>query len=76
MSGRPAPSRANARSEVKTPHRYPIQIPLPLVDKPTAKLDPRRRPELAAVLAELLLLAVRSAPEGPSVDKAVTDEAS
>ena len=57
------------------PHRFPIQIPLPIVDKPTGKLDASRKPELVTVLAELLLLAVRPEPNRPNERSEVGDEA-
>jgi len=60
---------------VTTPLRTPIQIPLPLVDKPKGKIDLLRQGELITVLAELLLLAVHHAPERPDEHKEVGDEA-
>lgn len=58
-----------------TQYRVPVQIPLPLIDKPKGKLDLSRQAELIAVLAELVLLAARPAPALPGQRSEVRDEA-
>ena len=57
---------------MKIPSRSPVQMQLPLTQEPAAKVDLGRKSDLVTVLSELLLLAARPVPVGPSE---VTDEA-
>lgn len=51
---------------MKIPSRSPVQMQLPLTQEPAAKIDLGRKSDLVTVLSELLLLAARPVPVGPS----------